>query len=103
MTLATEKCAPANSKLGADEASAMLEAVPAWAVEGGELVKHMKFADFAASLAYVNRLGAVAEEQNHHPDIGFGWGYATIRLMTHDKGGLTRNDFIMAAKIDALG
>ena len=55
-----------------------------------------------AALRFVDRVGALAEDEGHHPDITFGWGYATISLHTHKIKGLHENDFIMAAKIDAL-
>jgi 4a-hydroxytetrahydrobiopterin dehydratase len=60
------------------------------------------FRNFAESLAFVNQVAAVAETENHHPDIEFGWGYAVFTLYTHDIGGLHENDFIVAAKINAL-
>ncbi len=103
MSLVAEKCVPTHGKLENAEAKTLCMSLNGWEIDGIHLVKKMKFKDFVAALAYINQLGALAEEQGHHPDIAFGWGYATIRLTTHDAGGLTRNDFIVAAKIDALG
>ena len=57
---------------------------------------------FSEALDFVNRIGSVAEAEGHHPDILFGWGRAEITIWTHDIGGLSENDFILAAKIDAL-
>ena len=57
---------------------------------------------FASLLGFVDRVGALAEDEGHHPDITFGWGYATVSLHTHKIKGLHENDFIMAAKINGL-
>lgn len=75
---------------------------PGWAVAGDRLEKRYRFSDFAAALAFVNRVGTEAEAQNHHPDVELGWGRVVLRLTTHDAGGLTENDFILAARADAL-
>ncbi|WP_245268823.1 4a-hydroxytetrahydrobiopterin dehydratase [Mesorhizobium sp. WSM2561] len=61
-----------------------------------------KFADFREALTFVDEVGRLAEEEGHHPDICFGWGYAEISLQTHKIRGLHENDFIMAAKINQL-
>ncbi len=66
------------------------------------LVRKFKFKDFKEALEFVNRVGEIAEAQGHHPDIEFGWGRVVVRLTTHKIHGLSRNDFIMAARIDAL-
>ena len=66
------------------------------------LRKEYKFKNFRESLDFVNRVGELAEEQGHHPDICFGWGTAEIRIWTHKIDGLTESDFILAAKIDNL-
>jgi 4a-hydroxytetrahydrobiopterin dehydratase len=67
-----------------------------------ELRKLFRFPDFAHALAFVNALGFVAERENHHPDLELGWGRCLVRFSTHDVGGLSLNDFICAAKTDAL-
>ena len=106
MDLASEQCVAyktGEGKLSTDEVIALLDSLNDWLYDGGNLVKSVKFANFMDALAYINRIAPIAEEQDHHPDIGFGWGYATIRLSTHSAGGVSRNDFITAAKIDALG
>ena len=64
------------------------------------LVRSYKFPDFKAALAFVNRVGELAEQQGHHPDILLGWGKVEITLWTHAVDGLTESDFILAAKID---
>ena len=71
-------------------------------VEEHHLAKGYQFANFAEALRFVNRVGEVAEEEGHHPDIAFGWPYARIEIYTHAIGGLSESDFILAAKIDAL-
>ena len=73
-----------------------------WTVDGERLRCAYRFKDFASALAFVNAVGAVAEAENHHPDILLGWGKAAIELWTHDVGGLSENDFILAAKIERL-
>lgn len=70
--------------------------------DGKKIEKSYTFADFAGALLFVNAVGEIAEEHNHHPDIVFGWGRAKISLSTHSVGGLSENDFILAAKIDAI-
>src|SRR5208337_5541796 len=64
------------------------------------LARAYKFPDFRSALAFVNRVGEIAEEQGHHPDIFLAWGKVEITLWTHAIDGLTESDFIMAAKID---
>ena len=66
------------------------------------LVRSYKFPDFKSALAFVNRVGALAEEQGHHPDVLLGWGKVVITIWTHAVDGLTESDFILAAKIDRL-
>lgn len=106
-TLTAEKCAPCESgvgKLQGDAITALLDSTPQWALrgDGAAIIKKLKFKNFVAALAYVNQLADLAEAEGHHPDIAFGWGYAEITLQTHSVGGLTRNDFILAAKINEL-
>ena len=60
------------------------------------------FANFAEALAFVNQAGEICEAENHHADFSLGWGAASVKIWTHDVGGLTRTDFILAAKIDLL-
>lgn len=86
------------------EAETMLKQVPGWSLEDNatRLQRRFKHPNFATALDFVQRVAALAEAQDHHPDVCFGWGYATISLYTHKIGGLHDNDFIMAAKINAL-
>lgn len=66
------------------------------------LVREFRFADFAQAMAFANKVAAVAEEEGHHPDLNISWGSVGVELSTHAVGGLSENDFILAAKIDAL-
>jgi 4a-hydroxytetrahydrobiopterin dehydratase len=72
------------------------------AVNGHHLEKDYTFPDFSSALAFVNRVGAIAEEQGHHPDIFLAWGKARITTFTHKIDGLTESDFVLAAKVDEL-
>jgi len=86
------------------EVSRLLAALPGWELEpdASALRKDYKFADFAAALAFVNALGWIAERENHHPDLELGWGRCRVRFSTHDVGGISRNDFICAARTETL-
>jgi 4a-hydroxytetrahydrobiopterin dehydratase len=104
----TEKsCVPCKGgvpPLKEAEAHSLLEQTPGWALldQGKRLERTYKFKNFREALGFVGRVGALAEDEAHHPDITFGWGYATISLYTHKIKGLHENDFIMAAKINDL-
>ncbi len=91
-----------RKRLAPDEIAEKLADLKGWSVEGDHIVKHFKFADFAGSLDFVNRVGAVAEAADHHPDITFGWGYASVSTTTHDRGGVTDVDLDLAEKVDQL-
>ena len=81
---------------------AALGAGLAWERHGGELVTTHRGKDFAASLAFVNAVGVLAQEMDHHPDIDIRWNVVTLRLSTHTAGGITRLDLELARRIDAL-
>jgi 4a-hydroxytetrahydrobiopterin dehydratase len=89
-------------KLSADEVSERLEGLNGWIAESDVIMKRFEFPNFAASLDFVNKVGALAEAADHHPDIKFGWGYAEFAMTTHDRGGLTEFDFDLARKIDGI-
>jgi 4a-hydroxytetrahydrobiopterin dehydratase len=74
-----------------------------WQRDGDSIVRTVNRGDFAGSLAFVNAVGALAEERNHHPDITISWATVTLTLSTHSAGGLTQADLDLAAAIDALG
>ena len=71
-------------------------------VDRHHLLKEFRFRDFAAALAFTNRIGAIAEEQGHHPDIELSWGRVGVKIWTHKIDGLTESDFVLAAKIDRI-
>lgn len=88
--------------LDTDELSAALKTLDGWTVNEKVLKKRWKFENFASALRFVNKVGALAEAADHHPDITFGWGYAELALMTHDRGGITDVDIALAKHIDAI-
>jgi len=92
----------ARKKLSAAEIETALKGLKEWKTEGVNLKKRFEFANFAEALDFVNRAGAIAEQRDHHPDVSFGWGYAEFSITTHDTGGLTQNDFDLAAAIENL-
>jgi 4a-hydroxytetrahydrobiopterin dehydratase len=74
-----------------------------WGVIGGAtLTRVFKFDDFKQALDFTNQVGKLAEEMNHHPEINLAWGKVEIQISTHSEGGITENDFLLAAKIDSL-
>lgn len=85
-----------------DELAVELGSLTGWSIDGKELVRHYKFDNFGDALAFVNKVGEVAEAADHHPDIKFGWGFAEIRLTTHDRGGITDVDIAAGKAIDEL-
>ena len=106
--LREQDCKPLKGKDNAiDSAKArqLLTELPGWRFGDGEeeIGKEFKFDDFVHALAFVNAVGWIAEQQNHHPDIELGWGKCSLRFSTHDVGGLSMNDFISAAKVESLG
>jgi len=92
----------ARKKLSAEEIQTALTDLKEWKTEGVNLKKRFEFADFAEALDFVNRVGAIAERRDHHPDIRLGWGYAEFAITTHDTGGLTQNDFDLAKEIERV-
>jgi 4a-hydroxytetrahydrobiopterin dehydratase len=78
-----------------------LLAVPGWQRRGSEITRTFAFADFAGSLAFVNRVAGLAEAMNHHPDIDIRYSKVTLTLTTHDASGLTARDFALAEQIGA--
>ena len=105
--LAGKTCVPCRGgvpPLAGPEAERYLRQAPGWALmdDGKRIERKFTFKNFGDALAFVNRVGVLAEDEGHHPDLTFGWGYATISLHTHKIKGLHENDFIMAAKINRL-
>jgi 4a-hydroxytetrahydrobiopterin dehydratase len=99
-------CRPGEPKLTAPEIELLQPQVPAWAVVEVDGVSRLErsfvFKDFAGALAFTNMVGEIAESEGHHPQLVTEWGKVLVAWWTHKIGGLHRNDFIMAAKTDAL-
>ncbi len=107
MSLAEKHCVPCQGgvpPLPQEDAEQLLAQVPGWSLvqDGTRLERRFTFKNFAAAMAFVKRVGDLAEQEGHHPDIAFGWGYATVTYYTHKIGGLHENDFVMAAKVNEI-
>jgi 4a-hydroxytetrahydrobiopterin dehydratase len=104
--LASRECVPCKGgvpPMSAAEIETLIKQLEGWeVVEDHHLRKTYEFKNFRGALDFVNRVGELAEEQGHHPDICFGWGRAEITIWTHKINGLTESDFVLAAKIDNL-
>lgn len=107
MDLTQKKCVACEGDvppLNKVEADVLLKQVPGWEVrdDAKMLSRTFKFKNFAEALAFTNKIGVVAEDEGHHPDIELGWGYVMVKLTTHAIKGLSENDFIVAAKVNTL-
>ena len=104
--LSSKQCVPCRGgvpPLRGEEIERLQAQLGGWEVVGEHhLKKNYRFSNFREALDFVNRVGELAEEQGHHPDICFAWGKAEITIWTHKIDGLTESDFILAAKIDEL-
>lgn len=103
--LAEQSCVPCKGgvpPMDAEEAERLLARLDeGWdVVETHHLERTYEFSDFAEALAFVNAIGAIAEEQGHHPDIHLAWGRVGVEIWTHKIDGLTESDFVLAAKFD---
>jgi 4a-hydroxytetrahydrobiopterin dehydratase len=106
-SLTTKSCTPCRGgvpPLTPEKVEEFRPQVPDWEVrdDARRIKRTFRFRTFAEALALVQRVGELAEAEGHHPDISFGWGYATVSLQTKKIKGLHENDFIMAAKVDAI-
>jgi 4a-hydroxytetrahydrobiopterin dehydratase len=88
--------------LSADALRQRAAQAPDWKVVDQHIARSFKFPDFLQALDFVNRVGAIAERQGHHPDIHLTWGRVDVETWTHDAGGITEKDFQLAAEIDRL-
>lgn len=105
--LLAKRCIPCEGgtvPLFRPAAEKLLKEVNTWrlSADAKMISKVYKFVNFAEALAFVDQVGALAEREGHHPDIQLSWGRVVIELSTHSIGGLSENDFILAAKIDTL-
>ena len=92
-----------NSPLSSADIDQELVKTPSWRIVNAELTRTFELADFRAALAFVNKVGELAEAANHHPDIDIRYNKVRLALVTHDAGGLTTKDFSLATQIDGLG
>jgi len=106
MSLAEKQCVPCRGgvpPLKGEDLKKMQAQVAGWQVVDEHLLSNTYlFSDFRTALDFVNRVGAIAEEQGHHPDLYLAWGKVKIEIWTHKVDGLTESDFFLAAKIDRL-
>ncbi len=106
MSLSEKICVPCKGgipPLNGEELVKLKEQVEGWdVIEEHHIAKTYKFPNFVKALAFVNKVGDIAEEQGHHPDIYLAWGKVGITICTHKIDGLTESDFILAAKIDEI-
>jgi len=106
MSLAGKNCVPCRGgvrPLQGEELESLKSQVPGWqVVQGHHLTRTYPFPDFRTALDFTNRVGELAEQQGHHPDLYLSWGKVEVRIWTHKIDGLTESDFILAAKIDQL-
>ena len=108
--LANKKCIPCEGNIPPFDKSEIhkyLKKVDGWDVKSDKdesfyLTKRFEFKNFKESQDFVNIIGEIAEKENHHPDISFGWGYCSVKIYTHAIKGLAESDFILAAKIDKI-
>jgi 4a-hydroxytetrahydrobiopterin dehydratase len=89
-------------RLSEAEIKRELDETPGWELAGDSIVRTVKHKDFKEAMAFVNRVAEVAEEENHHPDIGIRWNTVVLTQSTHAAGGLTEHDFHLARRLNAL-
>jgi 4a-hydroxytetrahydrobiopterin dehydratase len=104
--LARERCQACSGDTptisGPEAAKLVVQLDSAWVLEDDRLRRHFQLPDFARPFALATRIALLAEREGHHPELSIGWGHLEVELTTHAAGGLTRNDFVMAAKIDRM-
>jgi 4a-hydroxytetrahydrobiopterin dehydratase len=103
-SLAGASCVDARTltALSTEDIQSHLAALPGWSIEGGEIAKTFKFKNYYETLAFVNALAWIAHRQDHHPDLSVHYNHCRVAFSTHAIGGISRNDFICAAKIETL-
>ena len=94
-------CQPNLAALGPTELAALLPQLPDWQVIGGWLERRFGFANYEQTMGFVNAVAALAQAQDHHPDMLVRWGDCMVRWQTHSAGGLTLNDLVCASKVDS--
>jgi 4a-hydroxytetrahydrobiopterin dehydratase len=104
MSLIDKRCINKAKKLEPAQVQTLLTEVMGYALdaEGATITKHYAFADFYETIAFVNALAYIANQEDHHPDLAVSYNKCQVSFSTHDAGGLTENDFICAARVNAL-
>src|SRR5213075_3552336 len=102
LALATMTCREGAPQLGADELAKHVATLPGWQLKGDRIEKAFSFANYYETMAFVNALAWISHREDHHPDLAVGYNKCKLEYMTHAIGGLSENDFICAAKCDAL-
>ena len=100
--LADEHCATGAKQLASAEVDTLLATLPGWSREGDTLTRTFRFADYHATLAFVNAVAFIAHREDHHPDLAVHYNRCVVAWSTHDAGGITRNDLICAARVSRL-
>jgi 4a-hydroxytetrahydrobiopterin dehydratase len=102
--LAAMHCKPleGHAAMNAGDIATQLQGLDAWSFNDGAIEKTFRFDDYHRTMAFVNAVAWIAHREDHHPDIAFGYNRCTLRFNTHSVGGISLNDFICAAKVDAL-
>jgi 4a-hydroxytetrahydrobiopterin dehydratase len=102
--LTRQRCQPleGHPAMTPGQVAQHLSAAPGWALVDGAIQKRFDFADYHRTMAFINAVAWIAHSEDHHPDIAFGYNRCTVRFNTHSVGGISINDFICAAKVDAL-
>ena len=100
--LLASQCRPQAVALSASEVAAQLSVLPDWKLERGAIERSFHFRDYHETIAFVNALAWVAHAADHHPDLAVGYDRCEVRFSTHSVGGISDNDFICAAKADAI-
>jgi 4a-hydroxytetrahydrobiopterin dehydratase len=95
-------CQAQHGAMSGAEVERHLDEVSGWALKDGAIEKAFRFADFDRTMAFVNALAWIAHREDHHPDVAFSYNRATVRFNTHSVHGISLNDFICAAKVNAL-
>ena len=107
MDLNTQKCKPCSGdtiKFNQEQISEYIKKINSWSVNDQQemIFKKFKFKNFRSTMQFINKIALIAEQEGHHPDVSFGYGYCLVMIHTHAIKGLSTNDFILANKIDSI-
>lgn len=105
MKLSEKKCVSGGegiNPLSEEEIADLLTQTPGWLVSDARIERVFRFANFVEAMEFARRVAEIAEAENHHPDLHISWGLVRVELSTHSIGGLSANDFVVAAKINAI-